>query len=106
MSKLEPLFDRVIVKDIIEENGKGIILPSSVGEKPILAEVMEVSKGGIVDGNEVEMEVKKGDKVKKGDVIGQASDVGYLEFKHGPHVHFEMTKDGKHVCPKQYLNIK
>jgi len=50
--------------------------------------------------------LKKGDKVKKGDKIGEASISGYFEFKSGPHVHFEMTKDGKHVCPRDYLNIK
>ena len=50
--------------------------------------------------------VKKGDVVKKGDKIGEASDSSYLEFKDGPHVHFEMTKDGKHISPREYLEIK
>ena len=50
--------------------------------------------------------VKKGDAVKKGDKIGEASDSSYLEFKDGPHVHFEMTKDGKHISPREYLEIK
>lgn len=50
--------------------------------------------------------VKKGDAVKKGEKIGEASDSSYLEFKDGPHVHFEMTKDGKHISPREYLEIK
>ena len=50
--------------------------------------------------------VKKGDAVKKGDKIGEASDSSYLEFKDGPHVHFEMTKDGKHISQREYLEIK
>ena len=50
--------------------------------------------------------VKKGDAVKKGDKIGEASDSSYLEFKDGSHVHFEMTKDGKHISPREYLEIK
>ena len=48
----------------------------------------------------------EGDAVKKGDKIGEASDSSYLEFKDGPHVHFEMTKDGKHISPREYLEIK
>ena len=76
------------------EHGTKIVIDHGDGLKSIYASLAENPK------------VKKGDNVKKGDVIGEASDTGYLEFKCGPHVHFEMTKDGKHVCPKQYLNIQ
>ena len=62
---LKPLLDRVVVKMIeSEETTKsGIILTSSAKEKPQIAEVLEVGPGGNVDGKEVEMYIKKGDKV-------------------------------------------
>lgn len=62
---LKPLLDRVVVKMIeSEETTKsGIILTSTAKEKPQIAEVLEVGPGGKVDGNEIEMYIKKGDKV-------------------------------------------
>ena len=62
---LKPLADRVVVKQVeIEETSKGgIILPGSAKEKPQVAEVVAVGPGGMVDGNEVKMLVKVGDKV-------------------------------------------
>lgn len=62
---LKPLLDRVVVKMIeSEETTKsGIILTSSAKEKPQIAEVIEVGPGGMIDGNEVKMYIKKGDKV-------------------------------------------
>ena len=61
---LKPLADRVIIKQIeAEEKTKsGIILSSAAQEKPQVAEVVEVGPGGVVDGNEVVMTVKVGDK--------------------------------------------
>ena len=63
--KLKPLSDRVVVKMVeAEETTKsGIILTGAAKEKPQIAEVVEVGPGGIVDGNEVVMTVKVGDKV-------------------------------------------
>ncbi len=64
--KITPLQDRVVVKEIEEKQtatAGGILLPSSSQEKPSLAEVIAVGKGGIVDGNKVEMLLKVGDKV-------------------------------------------
>ena len=63
--KLKPLADRVVLKMVeTEETTKsGIILTSAAKEKPSVAEVVEVGPGGIVDGNEVQMTVKAGDKV-------------------------------------------
>ncbi|MBR2521456.1 MAG: co-chaperone GroES [Oscillospiraceae bacterium] len=63
--KLTPLADRVIIKMVeAEETTKsGIILTASAQEKPSIAEVVAVGPGGIVDGNEVVMNVKVGDKV-------------------------------------------
>ena len=63
--KLVPLQDRVVVKMIeMEETTKsGIILTGSAKEKPQVAEVLSVGPGGLVDGKEVKMTVKVGDKV-------------------------------------------
>lgn len=62
---IKPLVDRVLIKMIeAEETTKsGIILSSGSQEKPQIAEVVEVGPGGVVDGEKVEMQVKKGDKV-------------------------------------------
>lgn len=69
---LKPLADRVIIKQIeAEEKTKsGIILTSAAQEKPQIYEVIEVGPGGMVDGNEVVMEVKKGDRVITGKYSG------------------------------------
>ena len=63
--KLVPLFDRVVLKQLIaEETTKsGIVLPGQAKEKPQQAEVIAVGPGGVVDGKEVSMQVKVGDKV-------------------------------------------
>ena len=63
--KLSPLTDRVVLKQLeAEETTKsGIILTASAQEKPQEAEVIAVGPGGIVDGKEVVMQVKEGDKV-------------------------------------------
>lgn len=62
---IKPLCDRVVLKSCeAEETTKsGIILTASAKEKPEIAEVVAVGPGGKVDGNEVEMFVKVGDKV-------------------------------------------
>ncbi len=62
---LKPLGDKVVVKfTIAEETSKGgIILAAAAQEKPQTAEVIAVGPGGIVDGKEIEMQVKCGDKV-------------------------------------------
>ena len=63
--KLRPLADRVVVKMVeAEETTKsGIILTGAAKEKPQIAEVVEVGPGGNVEGNEIVMTVKVGDKV-------------------------------------------
>lgn len=63
--KLVPLTDRVVLKQLeAEETTKsGIILTSSAQEKPQEAEVIAVGPGGMVDGKEVVMQVKEGQKV-------------------------------------------
>ena len=63
--KIRPLADRVVIKTVeAEETTKsGIILAGSAKEKPQVAEVLAVGPGGLVDGKEVQMIVKVGDKV-------------------------------------------
>ena len=63
--KLVPLGDRVVLKQsVAEETTKsGIVLPGQAKEKPQEAEVIAVGPGGVVDGKEVVMQVKVGDKV-------------------------------------------
>jgi len=63
--KIQPLGERVVIKMLeSEETTKsGIVLPGSAKEKPQIAEVIEVGPGGIIDGKEVKMEVKVGDRV-------------------------------------------
>ena len=62
--KLVPLFDRVVLKQLVaEETTKsGIVLPGQAKEKPQQAEVIAVGPGGVVDGKEITMQVKPGDK--------------------------------------------
>ena len=63
--KLVPLGDRVVLKQLAaEETTKsGIVLPGQNKEKPQQAEVVAVGPGGVVDGKEIKMEVKVGEKV-------------------------------------------
>lgn len=63
--QLKPLTDRVIVKMVeAEETTKsGIVLTGTAKEKPQIAEVIAVGPGGMIDGHEIVMQVKEGDKV-------------------------------------------
>lgn len=63
--KIKPLADRVVIKmvEAEEKTKSGIILTGSAKEQPQMAEVVEVGPGGVVDGKEIKMEVKKGDKI-------------------------------------------
>ena len=62
---IQPLADRVVIKMVeVEETTKsGIILTGTAKEKPQVAEVIAVGPGGVVDGKEVTMYLKAGDKV-------------------------------------------
>jgi len=70
--RIIPLADRVVVKavEIEETTASGIILAPSAQEKPQIAEVVAVGPGGVVDGKEVEMYVKVGDRVITGKYSG------------------------------------
>ncbi len=62
---IKPILDRVLIKmEESEETTKsGIILAANSKEKPQIADVIEVGPGGEVDGKEIKMFIKKGDKV-------------------------------------------
>ena len=63
--KLVHLGDKVVVKQLeaIETTKSGIVLTGNAKEKPQEAEIIAVGPGGIIDGKEVKMEVKVGQKV-------------------------------------------
>ena len=65
MIGIKPLGDRVVIKKVEaeEKTSGGLILTSAAKEAPQVAEVVAVGPGGLVDGNEVVMSVKVGDKV-------------------------------------------
>ena len=62
---IKPLADRVVIKmtEAEETTKSGIVLTSAAKEKPQVAVVVAVGPGGTVDGKEVKMSVKEGDKV-------------------------------------------
>lgn len=70
--KLKPLADRVVLrqKEAEEKTKSGIILAASAQEKPEMYEVVEVGPGGMIEGNEVVMTVKKGQTVLVGKYSG------------------------------------
>ena len=63
--KLKPLSDKVVVKQPKEKEQTvgGIFIPTAAQEKQEIAEVVAVGEGGVVDGKEIKMVVKVGDKV-------------------------------------------
>ena len=69
---IKPLADKVVVKKLqAEETTKsGIILSSGAQQKPQIAEIIAVGPGGVVDGNEIKMEVSVGQKVIIRDYAG------------------------------------
>ena len=63
--KIKPLFDRVVIEAVNTETStkSGIVLPSAAQEKPVMAKVIAVGPGGVIEGKEVVMQVKAGDTV-------------------------------------------
>jgi len=80
--KLKPLCDRVVIKQLeAEETTKsGIVLPTQSQEKPQQAEVVSVGPGGVVDGKEIKMEVKIGDRVIYSKYAGTEVKLGEDEY--------------------------
>ena len=78
----KPLADRVVIKMVeAEETTKsGIILAGSAKEKPQIAEIVAVGPGGVVDGKEVTMHVKVGDRVLISRYAGNEVKVDGIEY--------------------------
>ena len=79
---LKPLGDKVVLRFTqVEETSKGgIILAASAQEKPQIAEIVAVGPGGIVDGKEIRMEVKVGEKVILNKYAGTEVKLGSDEY--------------------------
>ncbi|MDR1101624.1 MAG: co-chaperone GroES [Clostridiales bacterium] len=80
--KIKPLADRIVIKMVeSEETTKsGIILPDNAKEKPQVAEVTAVGPGGLVDGKEVKMELKEGDRVLISKYAGTEVKIDGVEY--------------------------
>ena len=80
--KLRPLFDKVVLKkaEAVETTKTGIFLPGSAQEKPQMSEVVAVGPGGLVDGKEVVMTLKVGDKVIIGKYTGTEVKLDGVEY--------------------------
>ena len=80
--KLKPLADRVVLKQNAaeERTSSGIFLASSAQEKPEIYEVIEVGPGGLVDGKEVAMIVRAGQKVLVGKYSGSKVKLDEQEY--------------------------
>ena len=79
---IKPLLDRVVLKSVeVEETTKGdIIITASAKEKPEISEVVAVGPGGMVDGVQVDMIVKVGDKVITAKYAGSEVKVDGVEY--------------------------
>jgi len=79
---IKPLGDRVVIKMIeMEETTKsGIVLPGTAKEKPQVAEIVAVGPGGLVDGKEVTMQVKPGDRVLISKYAGTEVKIDTVEY--------------------------
>jgi chaperonin GroES len=83
IGKIKPLGDRVLIKssEAKEVKKSGIIIPDTAKEKPQEGEVIEVGPGRVTDeGDRIEMEVKKGDKVLYGKYSGTEVTIDDVEY--------------------------
>ncbi len=62
---IKPLFDRIVIEAVEtqEKTASGILLPGSAQEKPQMARVLAVGPGGLIDGKQVDMQIKVGDVI-------------------------------------------
>ena len=79
---LKPLADKVVVKrlEAEEKTKSGLYLSAAAQEKPEIFEVVAVGPGGVVDGNEIKMEVKAGDRIITGKYTGTTVKVEGEEY--------------------------
>ena len=63
--KIKPLYDRVVLKNVKkdEQVTSSIIIPESADERSEMSIVEEIGTGGVLNGNKIEWQVKKGDRV-------------------------------------------
>lgn len=80
--KLKPLFDKVVIEHLesAEKTASGIVLPGQAQEKPIMAKIVAVGEGGIVDGKEIKMQVKVGDTIVYSKYAGSEFKIDGKEF--------------------------
>ena len=80
--RLVPLGDKIVLKQVeAEETTKsGIVLPGQAKEKPQEAEVIAVGPGGVIEGKEVTMQVKAGDKVIYSKYAGTKVELDGVEY--------------------------
>ena len=79
---LRPLLDKVVLKkeEATETTKAGIILPGSAQEKPQVSVIVAVGPGGVVDGKEVVMTLKAGEKVITGKYSGTEVKLDGVEY--------------------------
>ena len=80
--KLKPLLDKVVIKkeEAKEATKSGIVLPGSAQEKPQVSVVVAVGPGGVIDGKEVVMTLKEGDRVIVGKYSGTEIKLEDVEY--------------------------
>ena len=79
---IKPLFDKVVIESVTgeEKTKSGFFLPTSAQEKPQTCQVVAVGPRGIIDGKEIVMQVKVGDKVLCSNYAGSNFKVDGKEF--------------------------
>lgn len=79
---LKPLFDKVVLeqKKQEEKTASGIVLPGSDKEMPMQGKVVAVGPGGMIDGNEVKMEVKVGQNVIYSKYSGSEIEIDKVKY--------------------------
>ncbi len=96
------------VGDNVVASLDGTVENITVGNRTKGTEITIVHEGGIKTRYRfinVKEGLKKGDKVKRGDVIGTVAEPNGNEFKQDPHLHFEVEKNGKLIDPAEFLEI-
>jgi murein DD-endopeptidase MepM/ murein hydrolase activator NlpD len=81
----------------------GVVLIS--GTNSAYGKMIVIDHGGGISslyGHLSSLKVSVGDKVKKGQLIAKSGNTGYST---GPHLHFEIRKDGTPIDPNPYLII-
>ena len=79
---LRPLLDKVVLKKVeaVETTKAGILLPGSAQEKPQVSVIVAVGPGGLVDGKEVVMTLKVGERVITGKYSGTEVKMDGVEY--------------------------